>query len=197
MSSTYVVIVLCIVVALLILMVGKLKFHAILALLIATITLGILVGTPLEKIPSTLNSGFGSTCTSVALVIFLGSLLGLILSETGAIVKLTTSLVDFCGKKRVLWAIGTSACILGIPVFPDTVSLLTIPLCTNLAQQTGISMMAFAAVFAMSIRCRPKFGNIPRMMTSTAVMQIGISIRRSASLNRVKSPDSFLLKKAI
>ena len=57
MSSTYVVIVLCIVVALLILMVGKLKFHAILALLIATITLGILVGTPLEKIPSTLNSG--------------------------------------------------------------------------------------------------------------------------------------------
>lgn len=127
MSSTYVVIVLCIVVALLILMVGKLKFHAILALLIATITLGILVGTPLEKIPSTLNSGFGSTCTSVALVIFLGSLLGLILSETGAIVKLTTSLVDFCGKKRVLWAIGTSACILGIPVFPDTVSLLTIP----------------------------------------------------------------------
>ena len=82
MSSTYVVIVLCIVVALLILMVGKLKFHAILALLIATITLGILVGTPLEKIPSTLNSGFGSTCTSVALVIFLGSLLGLILSET-------------------------------------------------------------------------------------------------------------------
>ena len=43
MSSTYVVIVLCIVVALLILMVGKLKFHAILALLIATITLGILV----------------------------------------------------------------------------------------------------------------------------------------------------------
>lgn len=151
MSSTYVVIVLCIVVALLILMVGKLKFHAILALLIATITLGILVGTPLEKIPSTLNSGFGSTCTSVALVIFLGSLLGLILSETGAIVKLTTSLVDFCGKKRVLWAIGTSACILGIPVFPDTVSLLTIPLCTNLAQQTGISMMAFAAVIQVSI----------------------------------------------
>lgn len=100
MSSTYVIIVLCIVVALLIFMVSKLKFHAILALFIATITLGILVGTPLEKIPSMLNSGFGSTASSVALVIFLGSLLGLILSETGAIIKLTNSLVKFCGKKR-------------------------------------------------------------------------------------------------
>lgn len=151
MSSTYVVIVLCLVVALLILMVGRLKFHAILALFVATVTFGILVGTPLEKIPSILNTGFGSTCTSVALVIFLGSLLGLILSETGAILKLTNSLVHFCGEKKVLWAVGSSCCILGIPVFPDTVSLLTIPLSTNLANRTGISMMAFAAVIQVSI----------------------------------------------
>lgn len=151
MSSTYVIIVLCIVVALLIFMVSKLKFHAVLALFIATITLGILVGTPLDKIPSMLNSGFGSTASSVALVIFLGSLLGLILSETGAIIKLTNSLVKLCGEKKVLWAIGSSCCILGIPVFPDTVSLLTIPLSTNLSKRTGISMMAFAAVIQVSI----------------------------------------------
>ena len=152
MSSTYVVIVLCLVVALLILMVGRLKFHAILALFVATVTFGILVGTPLEKIPSILNTGFGSTCTSVALVIFLGSLLGLILSETGAILKLTNSLVRFCGEKKVLWAVGSSCCILGIPVFPDTVSLLTIPLSTNLANRTGISMMAFASSNAILVK---------------------------------------------
>lgn len=151
MSSTYVIIVLCLVVALLILMVGRLKFHAILALFLATVTFGILVGTPLSKIPSILNTGFGNTCTSVALVIFLGSLLGLILSETGAILKLTNSLVRFCGEKKVLWAVGSSCCILGIPVFPDTVSLLTIPLSTNLANRTGISMMAFASVIQVSI----------------------------------------------
>lgn len=151
MSSSYVIIVLLVVVAVLIFMVSKLKCHAIVALLTATILLGLLVGTPASKIPSLLNKGFGDTCTSVALIIFLGSLLGLILSETGAIQKLTNSLVDLCGAKGVLWALGISCFILGIPVFPDTVSLLVIPLCTNLSKKTGVSMLAFAAVMQISI----------------------------------------------
>lgn len=151
MSSTYVIVVLLIVVALLIFMVSKLKCHAVIALLAATVLLGVLVGTPLGEIPDMLNKGFGDTCKSVALVIFLGSLLGLILSETGAIQKLTNSLVDLCGTKGVLWAVGISCFILGIPVFPDTVSLLTIPLCTNLSKKTNVSMMAFAGVMQISI----------------------------------------------
>lgn len=150
-SNVIVIISLLVVVAILIVMVSKLKFHAIIALFTATLLLALMVGTPINEIPGLINSGFGSTCASVALVIFLGSLLGLILSETGAIQKLTTSLVSLCGKKRVLWAVGISTYILGIPVFPDTVSLLTIPLCTNLAQSTGISMMAFASVIQISI----------------------------------------------
>lgn len=151
MSSTYVICVLLVVVALLIVMVSKLKCHAVIALITSTILLGLLVGTPLGEIPDMVNKGFGDTCKSVALVIFLGSLLGLILSETGAIQKLTNSLVDICGTKGVLWAIGISCFILGIPVFPDTVSLLTIPLATNLAKKTKISMMSFAAVMQISI----------------------------------------------
>lgn len=151
MSSTYVIIVLLVVVALLIFMVSKLKCHAIIGLMASTILLGVLVGTPLGEIPDMLNKGFADTCKSVALVIFLGSLLGLILSETGAIRKLTNSLVDLCGAKGVLWAVGISCFILGIPVFPDTVSLLTIPLCTNLSKKTNVSMLAFASVMQISI----------------------------------------------
>ena len=151
MSSAYVFAVLFISIGFLIFMVSKLKFHAILALYIATVLLALLVGTPIEKIPNMINTGFGNTCKSVALVIFLGSLLGIILNKTGAIVKMTDCLVKFFGKKRVLWGIGVSACILGIPVFPDTISLLLIPLCTNLSKRTGISMMAFAAVIQCSV----------------------------------------------
>lgn len=151
MTSTYVFVVLIVSVGALVFMVSKLKFHAVLALYLASLMLALLVGTPIEKIPKMINTGFGNTCKSVALVIFLGSLLGIILNKTGAIVKLTDSLVKFFGKKKVLWAIGTSCCILGIPVFPDTVSLLVIPLCTNLAKKTGISMMAFASVIQISI----------------------------------------------
>lgn len=151
MSSIYVIVVLLIVVAVLIVLVSKLKCHAIIALFAATILLGLLIGTPMAEIPELINQGFGDTCASVALVIFLGSLLGLILSETGAIQKLTNSLVQLCGTKGVLWALAISCFILGIPVFPDTVSLLVIPLCTNLSKKTGISMLAFAGVIQISI----------------------------------------------
>ena len=176
MSGTYVFVVLLITVALLIFMVSKLKLHAIVALFLATIVLGILVKTPINKIPNTINSGFGSTCTSVALVIFLGSLLGIILNETGAIVKLTDSLVKMFGEKRVLWAIGGSCCILGIPVFPDTISLLTIPLCANLAQTTGISMMAFATVIQISITTSSLVPPTPGPVAGAAVLGLPLGV---------------------
>lgn len=176
MSSLYISIVLIAVVALLIFMVSKLKLHAIVALLAASVILGILVKTPLGKIPSTINSGFGSTCTSVALVIFLGSLLGIILNETGAIIKLTNTLVRVFGEKRVLWAIGGSCCILGIPVFPDTISLLTIPLCTNLSKKTGVSMMAFAAVIQISITTSSLVPPTPGPVAGAAVLGLPLGV---------------------
>ena len=88
MTSTYVFVVLIVSVGALVFMVSKLKFHAVLALYLASLMLALLVGTPIEKIPKMINTGFGNTCKSVALVIFLGSLLGIILNKTGAIVKL-------------------------------------------------------------------------------------------------------------
>lgn len=176
MTSTYVFVVLIVSVGALVFMVSKLKFHAVLALYLASLMLALLVGTPIEKIPKMINTGFGNTCKSVALVIFLGSLLGIILNKTGAIVKLTDSLVKFFGKKKVLWAIGTSCCILGIPVFPDTVSLLVIPLCTNLAKKTGISMMAFASVIQISITTSSLVPPTPGPVAAAAALGLPLGV---------------------
>lgn len=100
MTSTYVFVVLIVSVGALVFMVSKLKFHAVLALYLASLMLALLVGTPIEKIPKMINTGFGNTCKSVALVIFLGSLLGIILNKTGAIVKLTTLWSNSSARKK-------------------------------------------------------------------------------------------------
>ncbi len=176
MSSAYVFAVLFISVGALVFMVSRLKFHAVLALYLATVLLALLVGTPIEKIPAMINTGFGNTCKSVAMVIFLGSLLGIILNKTGAILKLTDSLVRFFGKKKVLWAIGTSCCILGIPVFPDTISLLVIPLCTNLSKKTGISMMAFASVIQISITTSSLVPPTPGPVAASAALHLPLGL---------------------
>lgn len=149
MSTTYILACFVIAVVLMIFMIAKFHVNAVMALLTMAMALGIAIGTPLGDVMGTINSGFSSTIKSIAIIILLGSLLGKILEETGAAQSLTLSLVKFVGKKNVIWAIAVSAFILGVPVFSDTVTILLIPIVSNLALETGASMMAYGSVLAV------------------------------------------------
>jgi GntP family gluconate:H+ symporter len=99
---------------------------------------------------STINTGFANTIRNIAVIIVLGCILGKILEETGAAKAITVFVVKVVGQKNVIWAIGISAFILGIPIFSDTVTITLIPIVSNLAMQTGGSMMAFGTALAVS-----------------------------------------------
>ncbi|MCD8371555.1 MAG: hypothetical protein LUC94_14765 [Clostridiales bacterium] len=143
MSSLWIIISLLIVCAVLILMVSKLKCHAMLALFSCTILMAFLVGVPIDKIPSTINSGFGSTCTSVALIIFMGSLLGIVLSESGAIEKLTEALVKLFGEKNVILAVGVSTFLIRTITGSNTLGVSTAAaLCAPMLGNLNITPLA-------------------------------------------------------
>jgi gluconate:H+ symporter, GntP family len=143
MSTTYILISFVISILLMILLISKFKVHPAMGILISVLLLGIIIGTPLDKITGTINQGFADTVKSIAIVIVLGSLLGKVLEETGAAVSITRTIVNKFGKKRVIWAIAASAAILGIPVFADSVVILLIPIVSVLAAETGESMMKY------------------------------------------------------
>ena len=149
MSSTGIIICFAIAIVIMILLIAKFNMNAVMSLFICTIGLAIAIGTPFGSIMGTINSGFSSTIKSIAIIILLGSLLGKILEETGAAQSLTYALVKLVGKKNVIWAIGISAFILGIPVFSDTVTILLIPIVSNLALETGASMMSYGTALAV------------------------------------------------
>lgn len=149
MSSTGILITFFLAIVVMIVLIAKFKVNAVMSILICTMVLGAAIGTPLGDIMSTINSGFSSTIKSIAIIILLGSLLGKILEETGAAQALTYALVKLVGKKNVIWAIGISAFILGVPVFSDTVTILLIPIVSNLALETGASMMAYGTALAV------------------------------------------------
>jgi GntP family gluconate:H+ symporter len=143
MSTTYILISFVISILLMILLISKFKVHPAMGILISVLLLGIIIGTPLDKITGTINQGFADTVKSIAIVIVLGSLLGKVLEETGAAVSITRTIVKKFGKKKVIWAIAASAGILGIPVFADSVVILLIPIVSVLAAETGESMMKY------------------------------------------------------
>ncbi len=172
MSNAYVLIVFFTIIALLIVMVAKFKIHAVTALFALSILLGILIGTPIEKIPETMNAGFGNTCKSVGLIILLGALLGEVMSDTGAVLKITRQFIQWFGKKHALAAVGVSAYIMGIPIFPDTVSLLLIPMLTNLASETGISMLALGGMVGIGVTTSSLVPPTPGPVAAAALLQL-------------------------
>ncbi len=176
MSNLYIIAVFFAAIAVLILMIAKFKIHAVTSLFFVTILLGILIGTPLNEIPGLINTGFGNTCKSVGLIILLGSLLGEVMSATGAAVKITKTFVKFFGEKHVLTAVGISCYLLGIPIFPDTISLLIIPICTNLAAQTGISMVAFAAVVGIGVTSSSLVPPTPGPVAAAAILGVPLGV---------------------
>lgn len=149
MSTAYILIAFTICILLMILMISRWKVHPVTTILVVSIILAIAVGTPWEKIENTINSGLASTLKSIAMVIVLGCIMGKILEETGAAVRITKSTVALFGEKHVIWAIALASAILGIPIWADTVVILLIPIVSNLALRTGKSMISYGTALYM------------------------------------------------
>lgn len=143
MSTSYVLIVFAIAIALMIFLISKCNVNAAMGILIAAIVLAIGLKTPWQDIESTINSGFSGTIKSVAIVIFLGCTMGTVLEKTGAAVRITKWAISLVGEKHMIWAIALSSAILGIPIFADTVVILLIPIVSLLAVKTKKSMMSY------------------------------------------------------
>ena len=76
MSTSYVLIVFVIAIALMIFLISKCRVNAAFGILIAALVLAIALKTPWQDIESTINGGFSGTIKSVAIVIFLGYRIG-------------------------------------------------------------------------------------------------------------------------
>ena len=88
MSGIFLGIALLIAIILIIVSISKLKVHPFLALMGVSLILAIVVGIPLDKIPSMIGSGFSGTFSSIGIVIILGALIGSVLEKTGGALKL-------------------------------------------------------------------------------------------------------------
>lgn len=149
MSSAYILLAFALCIILMILLISKWKVHPVISILLASIVLAISIGTPWQKIEGIINNGLAGTLKSIALVIVLGCIMGKVLEETGAAVRITKSALALFGKKHVIWAIALASAVLGIPIWADTVVILLIPIISNLALQTGASMMAYGTALYM------------------------------------------------
>jgi gluconate:H+ symporter, GntP family len=128
-------------IAALVLLIAWAKLHALLALMIAALIVGIGSGAELLGVAKEFQAGAGRTLGGVALVVALGSILGKLLGESGGAEELTSTIVSWCGTKYLSWVMFFVALVIGIPVFFAVGLVLLMPIVYRLSKDTGTPLL--------------------------------------------------------
>lgn len=148
-----------------ILMIARFKVHPFLALMSISLTLALIAGISLNKIPTMIGTGFSSTFKSIGIVIIFGALIGMILEKTGAALKLADMVVKMVGQKRPEFAMLIMGWIVGIPVFCDSGFVVLNPIREAIqkkisANPVGTAVALSAGLYAAHVFIPPTPGPI-------------------------------------
>ena len=129
-------------VVLMIIAISKWKVHPFLSIMGVSLLLALVAGIPLADVPGVIGAGFSGTFSSIGIVIILGALIGSILEQTGAALKLADMTVKLVGKKNPELALELMGWVVSIPVFCDSGFVILDPIRKALVKRTGSSSVA-------------------------------------------------------
>ncbi|MGZ0016746.1 GntP family permease [Yeosuana sp. AK3] len=121
----------------------KLRIQAFIALLIASMVVGVLSGMNPSDIIATMQQGMGDTLGFVAMVVGLGAMFGAILEHSGGAESLAHFLIKTFGKKNASWALVVAGFFIAIPVFFDVAFIILVPIIYSLQRQTKKSLLLY------------------------------------------------------
>ncbi|MBR3356889.1 MAG: GntP family permease [Solobacterium sp.] len=162
MTGLPLIIVFVLAIVLMIVLISKFKVHPFIAIMLISLALGIIAGIPIvdktledgtkvSGLASVIGAGFSSTFSSIGIVIILGALIGSILEETGAALKLADMVIKIVGEKNPVLAIELMGWVVSIPVFCDSGFVILNPIRKALVQRTKESSVAMTVGLASGL----------------------------------------------
>ncbi|MCR5093529.1 MAG: GntP family permease [Lachnospiraceae bacterium] len=179
---------------LMIIMISKFKIHPFVSIMCISLLLGLIAGIPIvdikgdeprSGIATVIGQGFSGTFTSIGIVIILGALIGSILEQTGAALKLADMVIKLVGKKHPVLAMELMGWVVSIPVFCDSGFVILNPIRKALVSRTGVSSVAMtvglaSGLFASHVFIPPTPGPIAAANTlgigDNLLMVMGIGV---------------------
>lgn len=176
MTGIPLIIVFIVTIVLMIFMISKLNIHPFLSILSVSLVFGLIAGIPLVDqtaedgtvvagIANVIGEGFSGAFTSIGIVIILGTIIGALLEETGAALKLADMVVNLVGEKRPELAMLIMGWVVSIPVFCDSGFVILNPIRKALTKRTAASSVAMtmclsAGLYASHVFIPPTPGPI-------------------------------------
>lgn len=122
----------------------KWKVNPILALLVASLCIGLGAGMSVTMLTDTMERGAGNTLQGIVLLIGLGSMFGGILETSGGAKCVAQTLIGKFGEKKAGFALGFTGLIVGTTVFFEAGVMILMPLAFGLASKTKKSVLYYA-----------------------------------------------------
>ncbi len=151
MSATGFLILLIVTIALLMVLIMKVKLHPTFSLFASALFMGLVLGRfepegfSFTEVLSLITSGFGSTLGSMGIPIMLGAILAMGVQDTGAAKAIANFFIKLFRGKNLELAPALTAYIVSIPVFGDITTILTSNIANVLSKRKHISMGKMAA----------------------------------------------------
>jgi Gnt-I system low-affinity gluconate transporter len=151
LSAAAIILIVALAISFLLVLVFKFKLSAFIALLLASILVGILSGMPLADITKNIQDGMGNTLGFIAVVVGLGDIFGQMFESSGRAKALARYLLDKFGEARASWAMALTGYVIGIPIFLDVGFIILIPIVHSLARKTKTQRIKVFKFFLFEI----------------------------------------------
>jgi Gnt-I system high-affinity gluconate transporter len=157
-------------ICLLLILILVLKFNSFLSFAIVSLAVALAEGMTLDKAITSIENGIGNTMGFLVLILGLGSMLGKLVSESGAAQKITSRLVNAFGLKHIQLALMLTGFIVGVSLFYDVGFFIMIPLVFTVAASTGLPLLyvGLPMLAALSVT----HGYLPPHPAPTAIVGI-------------------------
>lgn len=128
------------IVLLLVLILGF-KLNSFLAFVIVSLSVALAEGMSLDAAIKSLEAGIGNTLGILVMILGLGAMLGKLVADSGAALRITSRLIGLFGLGRVQWALMLTAFIVGVPLFYDVGFVIMMPIVFAVAASTRVPLL--------------------------------------------------------
>ncbi len=148
MSGIALIIIFAAAIATMVVAISQWHLHPFIAILLTALIFGIVSGIPLPQMTTLIGSGFSKIFAGIGLVIIFGTLMGTILEQSGAALKIADCIIKLLGKRHPVLSMAIMGWVVSIPVFCDSGFVVLNPIREALVKKTQSSPIAMTVALS-------------------------------------------------
>lgn len=148
MSGIALIIIFAAAIATMVVAISQWHLHPFIAILLTALIFGIVSGIPLPQMTTLIGSGFSKIFAGIGLVIIFGTLMGTILEQSGAALKIADCIIKLLGKRHPVLSMALMGWVVSIPVFCDSGFVVLNPIREALVKKTQSSPVAMTVALS-------------------------------------------------